>query len=112
VTGCFREHQTHDIRGFDEKQMAVRRILPCRVASRTNARAQSLDHWRNFFANSKKYKRVGRVHHDPIDPNSPIPPMCDLNNPAPADSGPVIGPQPAPVSAAAPPEAEAKHTEL
>jgi hypothetical protein len=22
-TGCFREHQTHDLRGLDEKQLAV-----------------------------------------------------------------------------------------
>ena len=38
---------------------------------------QSLEHWKKFFADSKKYRKVGRVLHEPIDPISPIPEHCD-----------------------------------
>lgn len=38
---------------------------------------QSLEHWKQFFADSKKYHKVGRVLHEPIDPMSPIPEPCD-----------------------------------
>ena len=38
---------------------------------------QSLNHWKKFFADSKKYRKVGRVMHEPIDPMSPIPEHCD-----------------------------------
>jgi len=58
ATGCFATHQTHDIRGLSDREMA------------------SLDHWRKYFADSKKYRKVGRVLHEPIDPMSPIPEHC------------------------------------
>ena len=38
---------------------------------------QGLQHWKKFFADSKKYRKVGRVLHEPIDPMSPIPEPCD-----------------------------------
>jgi hypothetical protein len=56
---------------------------------------QSVEHWKKFFANHKNYKRVGRVYHPPIDPNSPIPEMCDLMNPK-TEPAPAPQPQPAP----------------
>lgn len=37
---------------------------------------QGLIHWKDFFANHKKYKKVGKVMHPPIDPASPIPEHC------------------------------------
>jgi hypothetical protein len=37
---------------------------------------QGLNHWKNFFATHKKYKKVGSVLHRPIDPASPIPEHC------------------------------------
>ena len=37
---------------------------------------QGLLHWKNFFATHKKYRKVGRVLHHPIDPASPIPEHC------------------------------------
>jgi len=58
ATGCFKDHQTHDIRGLSEKEMA------------------GLTHWKKFYAESKKYSLVGRVSHPPIDPSSPIPKHC------------------------------------
>ncbi|KAI0786443.1 cytochrome b5-like heme/steroid binding domain-containing protein [Abortiporus biennis] len=59
ATGCFSTHQTHDIRGLTEKEM------------------QGLQHWKKFYADSKKYPKVGRVSHPPIDPLSPIPEHCN-----------------------------------
>ena len=38
---------------------------------------QGLEHWKKFFADSKKYRKVGRVLHEPIDPMSPVPEPCD-----------------------------------
>jgi len=58
ATGCFGTHRTHDVRGLSEREM------------------KSLNHWKNFFKNHKKYNRVGRVQHRPIDPSSPIPEPC------------------------------------
>ncbi|KAM0751260.1 cytochrome b5 [Meredithblackwellia eburnea MCA 4105] len=58
VTGCFKTHLTHDIRGFTDKDM------------------RSLLHWKNFFKNSQKYTYVGKVGHAPIDPESPLPEPC------------------------------------
>jgi len=59
ATGCFKEHQTHDLRGLTEKQL------------------QSIAHWKNFYAEHKDYVKVGRVSHKPIDPASPIPTPCN-----------------------------------
>ncbi|OCH95869.1 cytochrome b5 [Obba rivulosa] len=58
-TGCFATHRTHDLRGLTEKEM------------------QGVQHWKKFFAEHKKYFKVGRVSHPPIDPSSPIPEHCD-----------------------------------
>ncbi|CAL1702081.1 unnamed protein product [Somion occarium] len=59
ATGCFQTHLTHDIRGLSEREM------------------QGLEHWKKFYTESKKYHKVGRVSHPPIDPLSPIPEHCD-----------------------------------
>jgi len=59
VTGCFQTHQTHDLRGLEKDELA------------------SLDHWKKFFAKSDKYAKIGWVHHEPIDPKSPIPEPCE-----------------------------------
>ena len=39
------------------------------------------EHWKDFFAKSKKYTKVGRVQHRPIDPASPIPEPCKEKKP-------------------------------
>jgi len=36
-----------------------------------------VNHWKKFFAEHKKYIKVGRVLHPPIDPASSIPEPCD-----------------------------------
>ncbi|KAI0347007.1 cytochrome b5 [Trametopsis cervina] len=59
ATGCFATHRTYDIRDLTDREM------------------KSLEHWKNFFATSKKYKKVGRVLHEPIDIFSPVPEPCD-----------------------------------
>lgn len=59
ATGCFATHLTHDIRGLTDREM------------------QGLEHWKKFFAESKKYRKIGRVLHEPIDPMSPVPEPCD-----------------------------------
>lgn len=38
---------------------------------------QGLEHWKNFYSTHKKYRKVGRVSHAPIDPMSPIPEHCN-----------------------------------
>jgi len=57
-TGCFATHRTHDLRGLTERE------------------SSGVQHWKDFFANHKKYKKIGRVQHRPIDPGSPIPEPC------------------------------------
>jgi len=58
-TGCMKEHRTHDIRGLSDSEL------------------NSLNHWKQFYADHKAYAKVGRVLHHPIDPLSPIPEHCD-----------------------------------
>jgi cell division septation protein DedD len=100
VTGCFTDHLTHDIRGLSEKEM------------------KSLEHWKQFFANHKDYPKVGRVVHDPIDPDSPLPGPCSPPPPPPAHpqhKDPAADPQPEAtpqVAPAAGKETGTKHTEL
>lgn len=67
-TGCFKEHQTHDTRGMSQQEL------------------DGLKHWKSFFANHKKYFKVGTVVHKPIDPASPIPAPC--NQPKAAEEAP------------------------
>ncbi|KAF8665816.1 hypothetical protein AX16_000259 [Volvariella volvacea WC 439] len=59
ATGCFKQHRTHDIRGLSESEM------------------RSINHWKQFYAEHKEYRKIGRVLHPPIDPMSPIPEHCD-----------------------------------
>ncbi|KAJ2999023.1 hypothetical protein HDV02_003716 [Globomyces sp. JEL0801] len=59
ITGCFETHLTHDLRGL------------------TDAEIESLDSWIDFYETSDKYFYVGKVVHEPIDPDSPIPPPCE-----------------------------------
>ncbi|ORY92644.1 cytochrome b5-like heme/steroid binding domain-containing protein [Leucosporidium creatinivorum] len=59
ITGCFKTHLTHDLRGLTEKDLGA------------------LAHWKGFFANHATYKKVGRVGHPPIDPSTPIPAPCN-----------------------------------
>jgi len=61
ATGCFREHRTHDLRGLTESEL------------------EAVQHWKKFFAEHKRYFKVGRVLHHPIDPASPTPEHCDAN---------------------------------
>ena len=42
---------------------------------------KGLLHWKKFFAESKKYRKVGRVLHEPIDPSSPVPEPCEKAKP-------------------------------
>ncbi|KAF7331758.1 Sterol metabolism-related protein [Mycena kentingensis (nom. inval.)] len=58
-TGCFETHRTHDLRGLSYKEW------------------ESVLHWKQFFANHKDYRKVGKVSHPPINPASPIPKHCD-----------------------------------
>jgi len=58
ATGCFDTHLTHDLRGL------------------TAAQLKDVDGWQEFYDSHAKYFRVGRVLHQPIDPDSPIPEDC------------------------------------
>jgi hypothetical protein len=42
-----------------------------------NLLSQGVEHWKKFFSEHKSYRKIGRVSHPPIDPNSPIPEHCD-----------------------------------
>lgn len=111
VTGCFKIHLTHDIRGFGEKEMKVCSLLvhPCALSiydtePRRPLSTQDFNKWKKFYAEHKKYKKVGKVYHHAIDPNSPLPPPCDSKGNAILDVPEVTdGPQATP-----PPAAEAK----
>ncbi|KAI8823745.1 cytochrome b5-like heme/steroid binding domain-containing protein [Fimicolochytrium jonesii] len=59
ITGCFKEHLTHDLRGLNEAQI------------------KSLDTWTSFYADSPKYFYVGEVLHPPIDPDAPMLEDCN-----------------------------------
>ncbi|KAG8903388.1 hypothetical protein FRB99_003380 [Tulasnella sp. 403] len=72
VTGCFKIHLTHDVRGLTEEEM------------------KSLTKWKDFYANHEKYRKVGTVYHPPIHPSTPIPPPCD------SKGDPIIQPQSGP----------------
>lgn len=58
VTGCFKDHLTHDLRGLSDEEI------------------KGIDGWAQFYHDSNKYKFVGHVIHEPIDPASPIPADC------------------------------------
>ncbi|KAJ9081442.1 hypothetical protein DSO57_1014738 [Entomophthora muscae] len=58
VTGCFKTHLTHDLRGFDDIDM------------------EQVTGWMDFYRDHETYYRVGTVVHPPIDPESPIPEDC------------------------------------
>lgn len=54
--------------------------LPRALADTTrsgDAALQGVEHWKKFFGESKKYSKVGRVSHPPIDPASDYPEHCD-----------------------------------
>ncbi|OBZ71833.1 Membrane steroid-binding protein 1 [Grifola frondosa] len=51
-TGCFATHLTHDLRELSEKEM------------------KGVQHWKKFYADSKKYAKVGRVSHPRSTPQA------------------------------------------
>lgn len=75
VTGCFAEDQTADLRGLEEMFLPVddpevdkyfttaemERMRGEEMAAAKERAFEALNHWVKFFANSKKYHRVGFV---------------------------------------------------
>ncbi|KND01606.1 uncharacterized protein SPPG_03403 [Spizellomyces punctatus DAOM BR117] len=59
ITGCFQTHLTHDLRGLSEAQI------------------KTLDQWTDFYAKHDQYFYVGKVIHDPIPEDAPIPEDCN-----------------------------------
>ncbi|KAH9823394.1 cytochrome b5-like heme/steroid binding domain-containing protein [Melampsora americana] len=59
VTGCFKSGLTFDLRGFNDQQK------------------KALNHWIQFFENSPKYPKVGKVILPKLDSNLPLPKDCD-----------------------------------
>ncbi|KAJ1928096.1 hypothetical protein IWQ60_002356 [Tieghemiomyces parasiticus] len=68
-TNClgFPAHYTHDLRGLTETQL------------------QGVEGWQSFYDDHHTYYYVGRVLHEPIDPESDIPPDCKGAIPKPAE---------------------------
>lgn len=58
VTGCFQDHLTHDVRGLTSEQL------------------KGIEHWKKFYDKHHKYHKIGRVLHDPIPEDQPIPKPC------------------------------------
>lgn len=58
ITGCFKTHLTHDLRGL------------------TDAEIGSLKTWVDFYEKSDKYFMVGRVIHEEIASDAPVPEPC------------------------------------
>ncbi|KAF5019932.1 hypothetical protein F66182_8055 [Fusarium sp. NRRL 66182] len=75
VTGCFAEDQTADLRGYEEAFLPIddpevdshwtpEELAELKIKEREAAKEKahaSLKHWVDFFANNKKYTRVGYV---------------------------------------------------
>ncbi|KAI8853514.1 hypothetical protein BC829DRAFT_382251, partial [Chytridium lagenaria] len=61
ITGCFQTHLTHDLRGLSEDQIA------------------SISQWTDFYENHDQYYYVGRVVHDPIPEDAPLPEDCNID---------------------------------
>ncbi|KAI9293345.1 cytochrome b5 [Neoconidiobolus thromboides FSU 785] len=61
VTGCFKTHLTHDLRGLDEHDI------------------EGVKDWQEFYRNHETYYKIGNVIHEPIDPDSPIPEDCKVD---------------------------------
>ncbi|KIM96436.1 hypothetical protein OIDMADRAFT_170147 [Oidiodendron maius Zn] len=78
VTGCFAEDRTPDMRGVEEmfiplddpaidSQYTSGQLKALREQERRHAKEEvqkALQHWVDFFANSKKYTRVGTVKRE------------------------------------------------
>ncbi|BGP24510.1 hypothetical protein JCM10295v2_003428 [Rhodotorula toruloides] len=85
VTGCFKTHLTHDLRGLSEgdlEQLAAAATVLCsdespQVANPRMPSSKIVENWKSFYAKHAKYRYVGRVVHPPIDPSTPIPEPCD-----------------------------------
>ncbi|KAG0759387.1 hypothetical protein G6F29_004453 [Rhizopus arrhizus] len=58
VTGCFQDHLTHDLRGLNENEL------------------KGVAHWKKFYENHHTYHKIGRVIHDPIPQDAPLPKPC------------------------------------
>lgn len=41
---------------------------------------QALDGWKSFFDNHAKYYKVGKVLHEPIPEDAPLPEPCDAKS--------------------------------
>lgn len=56
---------------------AGRRRRWCSNTDETSVHIQGVANWKRFYADSKKYVKIGRVSHPAIDPETPIPEHCD-----------------------------------
>ncbi|RGP62514.1 membrane steroid-binding protein 2 [Fusarium sporotrichioides] len=79
VTGCFAEDQTADLRGYEETFLPIdnpeidsywtpEELAELKVKELEEAKQKAhatLKHWVDFFANNKKYSKVGYVQRDP-----------------------------------------------
>jgi hypothetical protein len=79
VTGCFAEDQTADLRGYEETFLPIdnpeidshwtpEELAELKIKEREEAKKKAdaaLKHWVDFFANNKKYSKVGYVQRDP-----------------------------------------------
>lgn len=58
ITGCFKEHLTHDLRGLSKKQLT------------------GLQNWIDLYEKSPKYFFVGIMKFKPLTDDDPIPKPC------------------------------------
>ncbi|KAI8356684.1 cytochrome b5-like heme/steroid binding domain-containing protein [Blakeslea trispora] len=58
VTGCFKEHLTHDLRGLSKDQL------------------KGVAHWKKFYQQHHTYHKIGRVLHPTIPQDAPLPKPC------------------------------------
>ncbi|WWC90157.1 uncharacterized protein L201_005090 [Kwoniella dendrophila CBS 6074] len=65
TTGCFETHLTHDTRGLTDAELA------------------SLKHWKSFFADHEKYRKIGYVKNPRLTDRDPIPEPCRVAEPEP-----------------------------
>lgn len=93
MTGCFAEDITPDMRGVEQMYIPLDnpeidslygsgRLKSQKEQERRLAKKkveEGLKHWVDFFGNSKKYRRVGRVNRpvDWLDKLGPVRKLCE-----------------------------------
>lgn len=80
ITGCFETDLIPDLRGLTADELKGCDCRSCHLMSNIVFSILflwvGLDTWIDFYEKSDKYFYAGRVIHDPIPEDAPLPPKC------------------------------------